>query len=273
MQYLKNKLITTLLTLATILAFNNANADEFDHSIWQGLLQKNVSMINDGHASQVDYGALLEARPLLQQYLSQLSAVSAGEFATLQKSEKLAFLLNAYNAFTVDLVLEQYPKLKSIKDIGSLIQSPWKKRFILLLGETRSLDDIEHGMIRKSYEFNEPRIHFAANCASIGCPALLNEAYIGKKLESQLEAATMAFLSDRSRNRYNTQTKKLEVSRIFKWYQDDFERGWHGWHSLQEFFTHYKDVIVDTPEERHALLAGKLDITFLDYNWKLNKKQ
>lgn len=273
MNYLKTLLITTLLTLASVLSVSTATAAEFDHSIWQGLLQKNVVLIKNGQASQVDYEAMLKAHTQLQQYLAQLSAVSASEFSSWPKAERLAFLLNAYNAFTVDLVLSGYPKLKSIKDLGSLIQGPWKKRFVPLLGETRSLDDIEQGMIRKPGEYNEPRIHFAANCASIGCPALRNEAYTGAKLDAQLEAATKAFLADRTRNRFNTQTNKLEVSKIFDWYKKDFEHGWHDWSSLDQFFAHYADALADTTEARNTLEEGKADVTFLEYNWNLNKKK
>ena len=277
MKRFKKILITTLLTLTTILAFsmaaNLATAAEFDHSVWNGLLQKNVVQIKNGQASQVDYEAMLKERAQLQKYLAQLSAVSAGEFARWPKAERLAFLLNAYNAFTVDLVLTRYPKLKSIKDIGSLIQSPWKKRFVPLLGGTRSLDDIEQGMIRKSGEYNEPRIHFAANCASVGCPALHNEAYTGALLDTQLESATKNFLSDHSRNRYNAQTNRLEVSKIFDWYKQDFESGWHNWNSLNDFFAHYADKLTDTQEARQAVAAGKVDVDFLDYNWNLNRKK
>jgi hypothetical protein len=273
MKRFKKNLITALLTLITILVTNLAAAAEFDHSVWHGLLQKNVVLIKSGQVSQVDYDAMLKERAQLQKYLAQLSAVSAGEFASWPKAERLAFLLNAYNAFTVDLVLTRYPKLKSIKDIGSLIQSPWKKRFVLLLGETRSLDDIEQGMIRKSGEYNEPRIHFAANCASIGCPALRNEAYTGVLLDIQLESATKNFLSDRSRNRYNAQTNKLEVSKIFDWYKQDFESGWHNWNSLNDFFAHYSDALTDTQEARQAVISGKMGVTFIDYNWNLNRKQ
>lgn len=273
MKYLKKLLLTVLLSLTTILATSSATAAEFDHSVWQGLLQKNVALIKGGQSSQVDYEAMLKARTQLQKYLAQLSAVSASEFSSWPKSERLAFLLNAYNAFTVDLVLSGYPKLKSIKDLGSLIQGPWKKRFVSLLGETRSLDDIEQGMIRKPGEYNEPRIHFAANCASIGCPALRNEAYTGTKLDAQLETATKAFLADNSRNRYNTQTNKLEVSKIFDWYKKDFERGWHGWKSLNDFFAHYAESLTNSPEIKQALIAGKIDVDFLDYNWNLNRKE
>ncbi|MFA7351843.1 MAG: DUF547 domain-containing protein [Methylotenera sp.] len=277
MKNFKKNLVTSLLALITIFASgigaNFATASEFDHGIWHGLLQKNVVLIKNGQASQVDYEAMLKERAQLQKYLARLSAVSAGEFTSWPKAERLAFLLNAYNAFTVDLVLTRYPKLKSIKDIGSLIQSPWKKRFLSLLGETRSLDDIEQGMIRKSGEYNEPRIHFAANCASIGCPALRNEAFSGAKLDAQLDAATKAFLADNARNRYNTQTNQLEVSKIFDWYKKDFERGWHGWNSLHAFFAHYAESLTNNPEIKQTLENGNVDVHFLDYNWNLNKKQ
>ncbi|MDD2834443.1 MAG: DUF547 domain-containing protein [Methylotenera sp.] len=277
MKNLKKLLMATLLTLTTMLASgmatNLAIAAEFDHSTWHDLLQKNVVLIKNGQASQVDYQSMLNDRTKLQTYLSQLSAVNVQEFSSWSKNERLAFLLNAYNAFTVELVLTKYPKLKSIKDIGSLVQSPWKKQFVPLLGEKRSLDDIEHGMIRKPGDYNEPRIHFAANCASIGCPALRNEAFSGAKLDAQLDAATKAFLADNARNRYNTQTNQLEVSKIFDWYKKDFERGWHGWNSLHAFFAHYAESLTNNPELKQAIEDGNVDVKFLDYNWHLNKKQ
>lgn len=261
-----------ILTSVFLLMSYVVNAAGFDHSTWNGLLQKHVILIKDGQASQVDYQGMLNDRAKLQSYLSQLSAVNMQAFSSWPKNERLAFLLNAYNAFTVELVLTKYPKLKSIKEIGSIVQSPWKKRFVPLLGENRSLDDIEHGFIRKSGDYNEPRIHFAANCASIGCPALRNEAYTGAQLDAQLEAATKAFLSDHTRNHYNTQVNKLEVSKIFDWYKKDFERDWRGWKSLNEFFAHYADSLTDSPEIKQALIANKVDVDFLDYDWNLNKK-
>lgn len=262
-----------LLTLALLVSANAVVAAEFDHSVWNGLLQNHVQMINHGQASQVDYGGFLQKRAVLHTYLSQLSAVSANEFSTWSKPERLAFLINAYNAYTVDLILTRYPKLDSIKDLGSLLQSPWKKSYVPLFGKMLSLDDIEHGMIRKPGDYNEPRIHFAVNCASIGCPGLLNEAYIGSKLEAQLETVTRAFLADRSRNRYNATTGRLEVSKIFDWYREDFERGWKGWHKLDQFFTHYADSLTDTPEAKASIIPGSIKIKFLDYDWALNKKK
>ncbi|HBV21515.1 MAG TPA: DUF547 domain-containing protein [Nitrosomonas sp.] len=250
-----------------------AAANNFDHSIWDGLLHKHVHMIRQGQASEVDYHAFLKNRNELRSYLSRLSAVAYSEFARWPQDERLAFLINAYNAYTVELILTRYPKLDSIKDLGSLFQSPWKKDFVSLLGKIRSLDDIEHGMIRKPGDYNEPRIHFTVNCASIGCPALLNEAFTGDKLEQQLETVTKAFLEDRTRNRYNASTDRLEVSKIFDWYAQDFESGWGGWHSLDMFFAHYADSLTDSEQARQVVMAGGVRARYLDYDWSLNDRK
>jgi len=250
-----------------------AMAEPFDHSVWDKLLHEHVVMINAGKASQADYTGFLKDRQTLQRYLEQLSAVSAKTFESWSKPEQLAFLINAYNAFTIELILTRYPKLDSIKDLGSLFRSPWKQAFIPLLGRKLSLDDIEHGMIRNPGDYNEPRIHFAVNCASIGCPALLNEAYTSKKLEQQLETVTRAFLEDRTRNRYNPATNRLEVSKIFDWYTEDFERGWGGWHALSHFLVHYADSLTDNEQDRRSVATGNFRVNYLDYDWKLNDKK
>lgn len=252
---------------------STVSADDFDHGIWDRLLQKHVHMIRQGQSSQVDYPGFQQDRAALRTYLSKLSAVSASEFSAWSKPERLAFLINAYNAYTVNLILTRYPKLDSIKDLGTLLQSPWKKSFVPLLGKMRSLDDIEHGIIRNPGDYTEPRIHFAVNCASIGCPALFNEAYTGSRLGNQLDAVTRAFLADRTRNRYNAANGRLEVSKIFDWYRKDFESGWQDWHSLDQFFAHYADSIADTPQARQSVVVGGVKIQFLDYDWKLNDKK
>ncbi|MDD1010794.1 DUF547 domain-containing protein [Pseudomonas shahriarae] len=168
----------------------------------------------------------------------------------------------------MELVLTGYPGVASIKDLGSFLQSPWKKRFIPLLGETRSLDDIEHGLIRGSGRYNDPRTHFAVNCASIGCPALRPEAYAADRLSAQLEDATKKFLSDRSRNQLDGNT--LKVSSIFKWYREDFEKGWRDTNSLGRFLSIYRQSMGLDVETAKRLLAGEMPIDFLDYNWQLN---
>ncbi|MDK9705733.1 MAG: DUF547 domain-containing protein [Desulforhopalus sp.] len=239
----------------------------FDHGTWDRLLQAHVRVLEEGRASQVDYRGFMAQRTKLKEYLQKLTAVAVGEFDSWPKGEQLAFLLNAYNAWTVELILTRYPDLQSIKDLGSFLQSPWKKKFIPLLGEMRSLDDIEHGMIRGSGRYQEPRIHFAANCASIGCPALRPEAFRGVDLDRQLEEATRLFLGDRLRNRLNG--KVLEVSSLFKWYRDDFAGGRPS-PSLAAFLAGYAQALGLSGKKGEALAAGEIPIEFLEYDWRLN---
>lgn len=263
-----------LLIHAFLFAFAAAvapiHAAPFDASGWDSLLRKHVIVLPGGLATQADYAGFKSDRAVLKQYLSASSSVSRPEFERWNQAEQLAFLLNVYNAWTVELILTAYPDLASIKDLGTLLQSPWKKRFIPLLGETRSLDDVEHGMIRGSGRYQEPRIHFAANCASIACPALRPEAYVGNRLDAQLEDATRKFLADRSRNRLEGET--LKVSSIFKWYRDDFEKGWRGANSLGRFLALYRDALALGADSANRLAAGKMEIDFLSYDWRLNDR-
>lgn len=256
-----------------IMAFNVSGDSGFDHKHkqWQQLLQKNIYEINAGQATEVDYSAFKQQEAELKHYLKGLTEVTPVQFDQWSKNDQLAFLINAYNAWTVELILSKYPKLESIKDLGSLFSSPWKKEFIPLLGEIRSLDNIEHELIRGSDRYNEPRIHFAVNCASIGCPALAKEAYTGEKLDQQLEKSTVLFLQDRSRNRLKGDD--LEISSIFKWYRDDFKQGWRGVDSLEAFLVGYSEALSLTQEQTKALLAEDIDINFLSYDWQLNDKK
>lgn len=247
-----------------------SNAATFDHSAWDGLLKNYVQPINDGHSTTVDYAGFLKNRSDLGRYLTQLSSLKRDDFDALDKDEQLALLINAYNAWTVEFILTKYPGLKSIKELGSFFSSPWKKEFIPFLGEQRSLDDIEHNLIRGSGRYKDARIHFAVNCASIGCPALRAEAFISSKLDAQLEEQTQLFLSDTSRNRLTKDG--LEVSSIFKWYREDFEKGWSGVDGLESFFALYSDSLKLNDQQVLDLQEGNLDIEFLDYDWRLNSK-
>lgn len=260
---------TKALLAATIMLSSAAYAD-FNHSSWDGLLNKNVTMTNGGKASVVNYAGMKADQAKLSSYLNATSEVSQAEFNRWNKDEQLAFLINVYNAGTVDLVLTKYPNLKSIKDIGGIFGSPWKQDFVNVLGKKRSLDDIEHNLIRGSGRYNEPRIHFAVNCASIGCPALLNDAYTGSKLDKQLEQVTSKFLADSSRNRLKGNT--LEVSPIFKWYKEDFETSWRGTKNLEGFLGRYSSSLGLNKSQAADLKSGKIKISYTDYDWKLNKK-
>ena len=180
----------------------------------------------------------------------------------------MAFLINAYNAFTVELILTRYPKLDSIRDLGSLLTKPWSIKNVPLLSSTLTLDNIEHDKLRAKGRFDDPRIHFAVNCASIGCPMLREEAFVAERLEAQLDEQAQRFMSDRSRNRYAD--GKLEVSKIFDWYGGDFKLGYKGISSLPAFAARYANQLADAPADRERIKAGGLDIWFLDYDWKLN---
>ncbi|MBC8007971.1 MAG: DUF547 domain-containing protein [Prolixibacteraceae bacterium] len=261
---MKKILLTLLVILLPVSAFA---AFDHSHAQWDTLTKKHVVWVAGGHASQVDYNGFKADRKELKNYLDGLSAVTQSEYDGWSKSQKLAFLLNAYNAFTVELILTEYPEVKSIKDLGSVIRSPWKKKFFTLLGKERGLDDVEHGMIRAPGAFDEPRIHMAANCASIGCPALRDDAFVADKLDGQLENSVVRFLSDRSRNRFNPQSGKLEVSRIFDWYGKDFAARAG---SVEAWLAKYAEKLAEDPKHQQLVRDKKAKADFLDYDWKLN---
>lgn len=264
------------LSLSGLAVPTHAQSAGFDHqhAAWTALLRKHVRLVRGGQTTQVAYAGFKADRAALKAYLDSLSAVSAAAFAGWTKAERQAFLTNAYNGFTVELILTRYPDLKSIKDLGSLISSPWKPKWIALLGGKVSLDDIEHAMLRKRGDYDDPRVHFAVNCASIGCPALREEAFVAARLDAQMDEQTLRFMSDRTRNRYNAPRGRLELSKIFDWYGEDFRLGHRGIGSLQAFAARYADQLADAPahaaELRERVRAGGVDIAFTDYDWALN---
>ena len=245
-----------------------AAALDHSHAAWTSLLKKHVKLIDGGKASQLRYAGMAADSAALKAYTDSLSAVSAAAFAAFSKPQQMAFLINAYNAFTVQLILTRYPKLDSIKDLGSLLSNPWKPKFIKLLGTEMSLDNIEHDTLRAKGRFDDPRIHFAVNCASVGCPMLREEAFVAERLDAQLDEQALRFMSDRSRNR--AADGKLMLSKIFDWYGGDFKLGHKGITSLGAFAARYADQLADAPAERERIKAGTLDVGFLDYDWKLN---
>jgi hypothetical protein len=238
------------------------------HENWNTLLAEHVSPINQGHSTAVDYTGFLAQRSQLKAYLNELEQISLSDFSQWSDAKQLAFLINAYNAWTVELILTEFPDVKSIRDLGRFFQSPWESSFIPLLGHTYSLDDIEHELIRGGNKYKDPRIHFAVNCASIGCPALREEAYDPDQLDTQLEQQTHRFLSDKSRN--YVQDKQLYLSSIFKWYKGDFEKEFRGANSVGSFLLLYPESLDLTAEQRAKLKNKKITIAHSDYNWQLN---
>jgi hypothetical protein len=213
-----------------------------DHSKWDALLKKHVT--KDG---LVDYKGFMKDREQLNAYLSQLSKLKPTNDWSAQ--EQMAYYINIYNAYTVDLILKNYPT-KSIKDIDG----PWTKEIVPIGDVKISLGGIENSILRK---MNEPRIHFAINCASISCPILLNEAYTAAKLDEQLNRVTKEFVNS-DKNTISKNSAKL--SSIFDWYKKDFiEDG----KTVLDYVNKFSNVKVD---------AGTA-VTFKDYNWNLNEKK
>jgi len=241
-----------LAFLAAVALAGTAFAFDHSHRPWSALLKKHVVLVDGGKASRLDYAAMAQERAALQAYLEGLSRVSEAEFQGWSRPEQMAFLINAYNAHTVEKVLTRYPNLKSIWDFGRFFANPFRDPFFSLLGARASLDTIEHQILRKKYP--DPRIHYAVNCASIGCPMLREEAYVAAQLETQLEEQAGRFLSDRSRNRLRD--GRLEVSKIFDWFKEDFE-------PRDKYFQRYAGILGLPP-------GASPPLVFLDYDWSLN---
>jgi hypothetical protein len=246
------------LIVAAVLSLPLAAA-AFDHGAWDALLKKHVVLQESGNSSQLRYAGMVGDRTALKAYLDSLSRVHEKQFAAWPREDQMAFLINAYNAFTVEKILQRYPDIGSIWDFGKLFGNPFKDPFFVLLGERRTLDWIEHERLRGNYR--DPRVHYAVNCASVGCPMLREEAYAGARLERQLEAQARRFLADRSRNRLRQGA--LEVSKIFDWFKEDFE-------PLEPYFARYADLLSDDRKAREAITGGKVRVRFLDYDWTLN---
>ncbi len=242
----------TLIVLFSFFLFQSNAQKGVSHASFDALLQKHVD--NDG---LVDYKGLKSDRAKLKEYLRSLESNPPKDSWT--EDQKLAFWINAYNAYTIDLVLEHYP-VKSIKDIGSVIQvpfvnTPWDIKFINIDGEKYDLNNIEHGIIRK--EFDEPRIHFALVCAAISCPKLQNNAYLPNTLDEQLTKAAKDFLSNVEKNEFKS-TKSAKLSKLFNWYGGDFNNDG----SLIDYVNQYAPVT----------LNDNAKITWADYDWTLNEQ-
>jgi hypothetical protein len=174
-----------------------------NHTLYVELLEKYVQN------GSVDYRGFKDEEVKLDQYLKFLEVTDTKK---LSRDEQFAFYINAYNAWTIKLILTGYPGIKSIKDLGGIFKCPWKKQIVRINGDIITLDHIEHDILRPG--FKDPRVHFAINCASKGCPPLRPEPYRANILEQQLDEMTRAFINDSRRNRLEGRT--LYASRIFK---------------------------------------------------------
>ena len=219
------------------------------HLHWDKLLKRNVT-----DAGMVNYKGFEKDKSEFDAYLKLVSSNPPQK--SWSENDQKAFWINVYNAYTISLILQNYP-VKSIKDIGGKIykiNTSWDIKFITIGGENYDLNNIEHKILRK---FNDPRIHFAIVCASISCPKLRREAYTGSRLSAQLNDQGGDFLNDKAKN--NIRTDKAEISKYFSWYRSDFTRDGN----LVDFINKYS----------HTKINSSTKINFLDYNWKLNEQK
>lgn len=232
--------------------FKNTAEEAPSHALWDSLLKVHVKP-----SGMVDYQGFIKDSVILNDYLSALSN-SAPDPKKWSENERLAYWINAYNAFTIQIVIRHYP-IDGIKDIASGLNIPfvsttWDIKFITIGGEKINLNRIEHGIIRK--EFDEPRIHFAVNCASISCPVLLDEAYVADKLDDQLDKQSQQFINDSSRNDVKS-AQEASVSKLFTWFSGDFKDEDR---TVVDFINQYSKV----------KLNKDASLSYLDYDWSLN---
>lgn len=249
---MKKKLfILFFLSLCTISCiYSQSVKKNIAHKKWTALLKKYVNKNGD-----VNYKGFIKDSVALNSYLNLLS--SNAPDSTFTKNERFAYWINAYNAFTIKLIVQNYP-LKSIKDLGSTAtnNSPWDKNFFTIDGKTMTLNIIEHEILRK--EFNDPRLHFAINCASYSCPKLLNVAFEPSTLYKQLDERAVDFINDNSKNVITPNA--VSLSSILQWYGADFTK--NGITKIEYLNKYSKTNIKST-----AI------IEYLKYNWSLNEQR
>ncbi|GAB2700417.1 DUF547 domain-containing protein [Aliiglaciecola aliphaticivorans] len=268
-------------TIFTVLICVKSQAADFDHRYdsYNQLLAQVVQVSDDKKQSRVKYQQLVLKKEILEDALTGFSIVTKSQYDDWDTQQQLSFLINAYNGFTLKLIVDNWDEFKqgdaeSIRDLGSLFSSPWEKKFFMLFNKKHNLDDIEHEMIRKW--FKEPRIHAALVCAAVSCPPLRNEAFTADKLNTQLDNQMHLFLADNSRNGIILKGQKGEasLSSIFKWYREDFEKGQQGFNSLYDVLRVYSDALVssdnDAETKRNIIKNANYPITFKDYDWRLN---
>ena len=230
-------------------SFENGVKQPPSHAPFTVLLKKHVD-----DRGGVDYEGFLEDRQALGDYLKILQN-NPPNTNQWNRDDQIAYWINVYNAYTIELILEHYP-LKSIKDIAGgipFVNTPWDIKFIEIEGETYDLNNIEHGILRK--HFDEPLIHVAVNCASVSCPKLLNEAYEGKSLNDQLKQQASYYINQSGKN--SISGKDWALSRILKWYGGDFKERYGSVEGFVRAFA--QKPLADDP-----------DISYKEYNWNLN---
>ena len=254
MTKLLNIRVWCALALGCFIAASSAAA-EFDqtYALFNGVLTNGVK------DARVNYAALKAHPQELNRYLDEVAAVTKPEFKQWNEQQQIAFLLNAYNAYTLRLIIDHYP-INSIKDIGHIWSGPWDQPVVKLFGETITLNTVEQKILRVDYA--EPRIHFALVCAAKGCPPLRSEAYVGARLDQQLGDQARLFLATTNKNRVDGGAQVVYLSPIFKWYGGDFEKKSGSVLAALKPYWPAKPV------------AGydNFQIRYTDYDWSLNEQ-
>ncbi len=236
---MKKFIVYLLLGMPLLLMSNPAKVN---HQYWDQLLQKHVS-----RNGVVSYSGFKNDAVKLNEYLAQLKSNHPKE--TWSKKETMAYWINAYNAFTVRLILDNMPTTSIMNINGG---KAWDMKFIKIEGKLYSLNDIEHKKLRAIYK--DPRIHFAVNCASFSCPRLSNKAFTAVNLEEHLNKMAVSFVNNPSKNKLTSNS--IQISQLFEWYKDDFTmKG-----SIIDFINTYSKVKVQ----------ANAKVSYLKYDWNLN---
>ncbi|MFQ5928124.1 MAG: DUF547 domain-containing protein [Acidobacteriota bacterium] len=230
----------------------------------------------------VDYQGLKANRHKLDAFAASMKTLDPAVYESWNEQEKIALWINAYNAFTLQAIIDHYPikasffgSLRFPKNSIRQISGVWDNLQFQVMGRKLTLDDIEHRILRP--EFNEPRLHMALVCAALGCPPLRNEPYLGEKLDSQLDEQSRRFLSNSEKFRINRSKRRVYLSKIFQWYGRDFEET-HG--TTQKFSEHDRsegavlNFLTDylNAADREYVETGKYRIEYLNYDWSLNEQ-
>jgi hypothetical protein len=240
------------------LAHDETSRLSIDHGPWQALLSRRVSLAADGVARFAYAETTRDEKAALKAYLAGLSRVAISGHA---RPEQRAYWINLYNALTVDLILDRFP-VESIRDIsispGFFSVGPWGRKLIEVEGEVLSLDDIEHRILRPIWK--DPRLHYALNCASLGCPNLQATAFAAANAEALLDAAAREFVNHpRAARMVNG---RLVVSSIYVWFREDFG-------GTDDGVIRHLDAHADPPLKQ-ALRSAR-SVSAHDYDWRLNR--
>ncbi len=233
-----------------IIAVHALAAPKVDNHLYAELLSKHT---RDG---LVDYASFKTEHPKLKEYIEYLAGINPDK---LSRDDAFAYYINLYNAATIDLVLENYPGIDSIKDIGGFFGKPWKIEFITLKGKKVHLDHVEHEILRPTYK--DPRIHFAVNCASLGCPPLHTEPFEGETLNATLDELTIQNMADPAHTRL--EGDDLYVSKVFDWFGEDWDGKEDKVAFVRKFSSRKQAAEIDQ-------LGSSLNLKYSEWDWTLN---